>query len=72
VLGLPWHVDVDGWHWFALSGPAGAPGHATWHLPLPNDPSLATAPFYFQLFVADGAAPGAIAASPGWELFIRT
>lgn len=71
VLGMPWHVDVLGWQPFALQGSAGQPGVATWHLPLPADPALATVPFYFQLFAADPVAPGGIAASQGWQFFVR-
>jgi cytochrome c peroxidase len=71
VLGLPWHVDVQGWMVFALGGQPGEPGHATWRLALPNDPTLATVPFYFQLFAADALAPTGIAASSGWEFFVR-
>ncbi|MFN6193392.1 MAG: hypothetical protein ACK5BN_06175, partial [Planctomycetota bacterium] len=68
---LPWHLHVVGWTPFALTGAPGRPGLATWRLPLPNDPSLATVPLFFQLFALDGAAPGGIAASRGWEFFVR-
>lgn len=71
VLGLPWHLHVHDWLLFALAGQAGQPGHATWRLPLPNDPALATVPFYFQLFAVDSQAPGGVAASSGWEFFVR-
>ena len=71
VLGLPWHLNVHGWLPFVLAGAPGQPGIATWRLPVPADPSLQTVPFYFQLFALDGQAPGGIAASSGWELFIR-
>ncbi len=71
VLGLPWHVQVLGWQPFVLNGPAGLPGVATWRLPLPDDPGLATVPFYLQLFALDPAAPGGIAASRGWEFTVR-
>jgi cytochrome c peroxidase len=71
VLGMPWHVQVLGHVPFALAGPAGQPGLATWRLPLPNDPGLATVPLYFQLFALDPQSPGGIAASRGWELFVR-
>lgn len=71
VLGMPWHVDVLGYVPFALTGAPGQPGVATWRLPLPNDPSLAPVPFYFQMFALDPAATGGIAASSGWELFVR-
>ncbi len=71
VLGLPWHLNVHGWLPFVLVGAPGQPGIATWRLPVPADPSLQTVPFYFQLFALDGQAPGGIAASSGWELFIR-
>ena len=71
VLGLPWHLNVAGWLPFVLPGTAGQPGVATWHLPLPADPALATVPFYFQLFALDAQASTGIAASRGLELFIR-
>lgn len=71
VLGMPWQLNVLGWIPFALTGPPGQPGLATWRLPLPNDPTLAPIPFYFQLFALDAQAPGGIAASRGWEFFVR-
>jgi cytochrome c peroxidase len=71
VGALPWHLQVAGWDLFALSGPSGRPGVATWRLPLPDDPSLATVPLYFQLFALDNTAPGGIASSRGWEFFVR-
>jgi hypothetical protein len=71
VLGMPWQLNAIGWIPFALQPHAAQPSAATWHLPLPNDPALAPIPFYFQLFVLDAQAPGGIAASRGWELFVR-
>jgi cytochrome c peroxidase len=71
VLGVPLHLQIAGWQPFTLSGPAGAPGHTTWRLPLPNDPSLNNAPFYFELFALDPLAPAGVAASAGTEFFIR-
>jgi cytochrome c peroxidase len=71
VHGLPWHLHVAGWLPFALGGQPGEPGHATWRLGLPDDPGLAAVPFYFQLFVLDGQAPGGIASSRGVEFFVR-
>lgn len=71
VAGLPWHVDVFDYRLVPLAGQSGEPGHATWHLPIPNDPGLAPLGFYFQLFVLDALAPGGIAASSGTEFFIR-
>ena len=40
-------------------------------LPLPADPALATVPLFFQMFALDGAAPGGIASSRGYEFFVR-
>lgn len=71
VLGLPLHLNVAGFFSFVLQGTPGQPGVATWRLPLPNDPALATTPFYFELFAFDAMAPGGIAASRGLELFVR-
>jgi cytochrome c peroxidase len=71
VAGLPWQLNVAGWNLFALNAPPGRPGMATWRLPLPNDPGLATVPLYFQLLALDPSAPGGIAASSGWEFFVR-
>jgi cytochrome c peroxidase len=71
VLGLPVNVQVLGWQPFALVGAPGQPGLATWRLPLPAAPALAATPFYFQLFALDAQATGGIAASRGWELFVR-
>jgi cytochrome c peroxidase len=68
---LPWHLQVHDWLPFALGGSAGTPGHTTFRLPLPNDPLLATVPFYFQLLALDPTAPGSIASSRGHELFVR-
>ncbi|MCB9878703.1 MAG: hypothetical protein H6835_13995 [Planctomycetes bacterium] len=68
---LPWHVDVADWRLFLLEGQAGELGHATWHLPIPDDPGLVNLGVYFQLFVGDAQAPGGIAASRGWEMFVR-
>ena len=71
VQGLPWHLNVAGWLLFPLGGAPGDPGHTTWRLPLPADPTLATVPFYFQLLALDPQAPGGIASSRGYELFVR-
>lgn len=71
VAGLPWNVDVFDYRLLALAGQPGEPGHATWHLPIPNDPTLQPLGFYFQLFVLDAQAPGGIAASKGTEFFVR-
>ncbi|MFY9344227.1 MAG: cytochrome c peroxidase [Planctomycetota bacterium] len=71
VLGLPWQLNVHGWLPFALAGPPGQPGVATWRVALPADPTLATLPIYLQLFAADAQAPTGVAASSGWEFFIR-
>jgi cytochrome c peroxidase len=71
LAGLPWQLNVAGWNAFALNGPPGRPGLATWRLPVPNDPGLATVPLYFQLLAIDPSAPGGIAASSGWEFFVR-
>ncbi len=71
VLSLPWHLNVHGWLSFSLVGQPGQIGHATWRVPLPNDPTLAPIPFYFQLFALDAQAPGGIASSRGLELFVR-
>jgi cytochrome c peroxidase len=71
VLGLPWQLQVAGWQSFVLQGAPGQIGHATWRLPLPNDPSLQLQPFYFQLFAVDALATGGIAASRGYEFYLR-
>ena len=71
VGALPWHLHVAGWNLFSLTGAPGRPGLATWRLPLPADPALATVPLYFQMFALDGAAPGGIASSRGYEFFVR-
>lgn len=68
--GLPWNVQVHDWLPVALSGPTGAPGHATLNLPIPDVPSLSLLPLYWQLFVDDPQAPNGIAASPGWEFVL--
>ncbi|MCB9877341.1 MAG: hypothetical protein H6835_07040 [Planctomycetes bacterium] len=71
VQGVPFHLEPLAWQLFLLGGAAGQPGHATWHVPLPDDPGLATIPLYYQMFVGDPAAPGGVAASSGAEFFIR-
>jgi cytochrome c peroxidase len=71
VFGLPWHLQVHDWLLFPLGGTGTQPGHTTWRLPLPNDPSLAPIPFYFQLLALDPAAVGGIASSRGYEFFVR-
>ncbi|MCA8974043.1 MAG: hypothetical protein KDC98_04940 [Planctomycetes bacterium] len=71
MAGLPWNVFVTDFQLFLLSGPAGAPGVATWHLPVPNDPLLTGLPLYFQLFAQDATAAGGVAASKGWEFVVR-
>lgn len=70
VLGIPLNVLVIGGRWFWMPGGSGQPGHATWNVPLPNDPSLTLHPFYVQLFAYDPQAPFGIAASRGTELTI--
>lgn len=71
INGLPWHLQVHDWLLFPLGGTGSQPGHTTWRLPLPNDPSLAPIPFYFQLLVLDPMTAGGIASSRGYEYFIR-
>mgnify|MGYP001218557116 CR=1 FL=1 len=71
VSGLPWNLNVLTWISFLLDGAPGEPGHATWFVPLPNDPAFATVPLYYQMFCTDQTAPGGIAASQGTEFFIR-
>ncbi|MEO6597669.1 MAG: cytochrome c peroxidase [Planctomycetota bacterium] len=71
AFGLPWNLNVHDYLLFSLQGQTGEPGHATWRLPLPNDPTLQLIPFYFQLFALDAQAPGSIAASRGSEFFVR-
>jgi cytochrome c peroxidase len=48
-----------------LGGQGPGQGHGTVHLRLPADPSLAGVPLFHQWFVADPAAAGGLAASPG-------
>ena len=71
ILGVPWHVASFGLLPFLLGGQPGQAGHRTWRLPIPNDPALGTVPFYFQLLVQDAAAPLGVAASRGYEFFVR-
>ncbi len=71
VAGLPWHLNISGHVPLPLFGAPGQPGHATWRIALPNDPTLATVPFYFELFALDPLAPAGIATSSGYEFFIR-
>jgi cytochrome c peroxidase len=69
--GLPWHLHVQDWVPFVLQGQPGSPGHATWHLPIPGDPSLQQFGFYFQVLAADAQAPFGISSSRGYEFFVR-
>jgi cytochrome c peroxidase len=71
VLGLPVHLHALGFVGVPLTNLPGQPAHATWRIALPNDPTLATVPFYFEALALDPLAPNGLAASSGHEFFIR-
>ncbi|MBL8753639.1 MAG: hypothetical protein JNK15_10080, partial [Planctomycetes bacterium] len=71
VLGLPVHLHAVGYIGLPLSGQPGEMAHATWRVALPNDPALAAVPFYFEAVAFDPNTPIGLAASSGYELFIR-
>jgi cytochrome c peroxidase len=69
--GLPWHLDAFALLPFVFGGQTGQVGHSTWNLPIPNDPTLGTVPFYFQLLAIDALSPVGLASSKGYEFFVR-
>lgn len=69
--GLPWNVDVLDARLVLLTGPAGAPGFATWRLAVPQDPNLLQYDFYAQLWALDAQAPHGISTSRGTRFRVR-
>ncbi len=69
--GLPWNVDVLDGRLLPLSGAPGAPGYATWRLPIPNDTNLLNFGFHFQLWGLDAQAPGGISTSRGTRFVVQ-
>lgn len=69
--GLPWNVEVLDGRLFALGGAPGAPGHATWRLPIPNDPNLRNLELFFQLWAFDALAPAGVATSRGSRFVLQ-
>ena len=69
--GVPWHVQVLDARLVLLAGPAGAPGHATWRLAVPDDPNLLHYDFYTQLWALDALAPHGISTSRGTRFRVR-
>lgn len=71
ALGVHLNLAVHSWLPFVLGGTDGQPGRATWHVPLVGLPNLQNTPLYYQMVVADPAAPAGLAGSQGTEFFIR-
>src|SRR5262245_11983845 len=72
IVGIPINVGPDlDYQVFALQGPAGTPGLATWHLAIPDAPALDGLTGYFQLFTLDAVAPAGIGASRGLQLVVH-